>query len=163
MVSEPMSEPGRDVADALAQWLAEEGLSLGTVECATGGAVGHRLFDTEDGPAVLGNSLHAETVEEAIDFLGLPYHQFQTGDFSAKAARAAARVGREFLDVDLCLAVWAEPLPEAAATVQETVYLALNTGKDVADDALHFDGPKGEMGNWLAERALAFVRSVLVG
>ena len=163
MVSDPMTEPGSDVADALAQWLAEEGLSLGTVECATGGAVGHRLFDTEDGPAVLGNSLHAETVEEAIDFLGLPYHQFQTGDFSAKAARAAARVGREFLDVDLCLAVWAEPLPEAAATVQETVYLALNTGKDVADDALHFDGPKGEMGTWLAERALAFVRSVLVG
>jgi nicotinamide mononucleotide (NMN) deamidase PncC len=150
------------VADALAQWLAERGLSLGTVECATGGAVGHRLFDTEGGPAVLGNSLHTETVEEAIDFLGLPYHQFQTGDFSAKAARAAARVGRDFLDVDLCLAVWAEPLPEAAAQVHETVYLALNTGEDVVDDALHFDGPKTEMNSWLAGRALEFVHSVLV-
>jgi hypothetical protein len=112
---------------------------------------------------VLGNSLHAETVEEAIDFLGLPYRQFQTGDFSPKAARAAARVGSEFLDVDLCLAVWAEPLPEAAARVHETVYLALNTGDDVVDDTLDFDGPKAEMSSWLAERALAFVHSVLVG
>ena len=157
-----MTDSERSVADALAQWLAERGLSLGTVECATGGAVGHRLFDTEGGPAVLGNSLHTETVEEAIDFLGLPYHQFQTGDFSAKAARAAARVGRDFLDVDLCLAVWAEPLPEAAAQVHETVYLALNTGEDVVDDALHFDGPKTEMNSWLAGRALEFVHSVLV-
>lgn len=158
---DPMTESERDVAGALAQWLAEKGWSLGTVECATGGAVGHRLFDTEDGPAVLGNSLHAETVEEAIDFLGLPYHQFQTGDFSAKAARAAARVGRDILDVDLCLAVWAEPLPEAAAEVHETVYLALHTGEDVVDEALDFDGPKAEMYGWLAERALEFVHSVL--
>jgi nicotinamide mononucleotide (NMN) deamidase PncC len=156
-----MTESDKSVAEALAQLLAEEGLTLGTVESATGGAVSHRLFDTEDGPAVLGSSLNAETVEEAIDFLGLPSHQFQTGDFSAKAARAAARVGREFLDVDLCLAVWAEPLPADVAEVHETVYLALHTGEDVSDNTLHYDGPKGEMASWLAERALAFVHSIL--
>ena len=161
MVLGPMTESERDVVDALAQLLAEEGLTLGTVECATGGAVGHRLFDTEDGPAVLGNSLNAETVEEAIDFLGLPYHQFQTGDFSAKAARAAARVGRDFLDVDLCLAVWAEPLPVDAAEVHETVYVALHTGDDVVDDILHFDGPKVEMTGWVAEQALVFAHRIL--
>jgi nicotinamide mononucleotide (NMN) deamidase PncC len=156
-----MTESERGIAEALAQLLAKEGLVLGTVECATGGAVGRRLFDTEDGPAVLGNSLNAETVEEAIDFLGLPWRQFQTGEFSAKAARAAARVGREFLEVDLCLAVWAEPLPEDAVTVQETIYLALHGGEDVHDDVLTFEGPKDEMGSWLAERALAFVHSIL--
>jgi nicotinamide mononucleotide (NMN) deamidase PncC len=156
-----MAEFEKDVAGALAQLLAERGLTLGTVECATGGAVGHRLFDTEDGPAALGNSLNAETVEEAIDFLGLPYHQFQTGDFSAKAARSAARVGREFLEVDLCLAVWAEPLPETATELHETVYVALHTGEQVVDGTLHFDGPKADMNSWLAERALAFVHSIL--
>jgi nicotinamide mononucleotide (NMN) deamidase PncC len=157
-----MTAEGR-TADALAQLLAQEGLTLGTVECATGGAVGHRLFDTEDGPAVLGSSLNAETVEEAIDFLGLPWHQFQAvGDFSAKAARAAARVGRGFLEVDLCLAVWAEPLPEAAPEVQETVYLALHTGEDVFDETLHYDGPRGEVADWLAEQALGFAYKALV-
>jgi len=156
-----MTDSDKDVVDALARWLAEEGLTLGTVECATGGAVGHRLFDTEEGPAVLGSSLNAETVEEAIDVLGLPYHQFQTGDFSAKAARSAARVGRDFLDANLCLAVWAEPLPADAVEVHETVYLALHTGEDVSDDTLHFDGPKGEMASWVAEQALAFAYRIL--
>ncbi|MCL7451626.1 MAG: CinA family protein [Anaerolineae bacterium] len=156
-----MSEGESSTAETLAQLLADRGLSLGTVECATGGSVGHRLFDTEEGPAVLGSSLNVETVEEAIDVLGLPWHQFQAGAFSAKAARAAARVGRDFLETDLCLAVWAEPLPEAATEVHETVYLALHTGEDVLDETLHYDGATGDMAGWLAEEALGFVRRAL--
>lgn len=162
MVLDPIAAAEGGNAELLAQLLAQRGLSLGTVECATGGVVGHHLFDTEDGPAVLGSSLNAETVEEAIDFLGLPWHQFRAaGDFSAKAARAAARVGRDFLEVDLCLAVWAEPLPEAVHEAQETVYLALHTAEDVFDEILHYDGPKAEMAGWLAEQALGFVYRVV--
>ncbi len=150
------------VAEAVASGLAEREVSLGTIECGTGGVVGHRLFDTEYGPLVLGNSLTVATVEEAIDFLGLPWQQFKSaGDFSAKAARAAAREGRDFLGVGWCLAVWAMPLPVEAETVQETVHLALNTGQDVLDETVHYDGPAAEMGDWLAERALGFVRRVL--
>jgi len=149
-------------AEVLARMLAERGWTLGTVECGTGGGVGHRLFDTEDGPAVLGSSLTVNTVEEAIDFLGLPWQQFEkAGDFSAKAARAAARTGRDFLEVDLCLAVWAMPLPAGASQVHEIVHLALAIGQDTIDDTLDYKGPQQKMGNWLADQALEFANKAL--
>ncbi|MGD8623858.1 MAG: CinA family protein [Anaerolineae bacterium] len=152
----------QDVAEVVAGRLAQQELILGTVECATGGAVGHRLFDTEEGPAVLGSSLNVQTVEDAVDLLDLPTQQFRSGgSFSAKAARAAARAGRDFLEVHWCLAVWAEPLPAEAGTVRETVYLALNTGQEVTDHTLHYDGPGEALHAWLAREALAFVQQNL--
>jgi nicotinamide mononucleotide (NMN) deamidase PncC len=152
----------RSLAEEVASKLAERGLTLGTVECGTGGEVSHRLFDTEEGPAVLGDSLTLDTVEEAIDLMGLPWQQFgKAGDFSAKAARAAARAGREMLEVDWCLAVWALPLPAEAGTVQETAHLALNTGQDLLDETVGYDGPAEGMLDWLAEQALVFMKQLL--
>ena len=156
-----------DVAEVVARLLAEREWTLGTIECATGGAVGRRLFDTEDGPAALSDSLNVETIEDAIDLLALPEQQFRAmGSFSPKAARAAAREGRDFLDVTWCLAVWAEPLPAAegarlGGAVSETTYLALNTGQEILEEMHHYDGPAAEMHDWLAERALGFVRRAL--
>lgn len=151
-----------NVAEAVAQTLAERGWTLGTIECATGGAVAHRLFDTEGGPAVLSDSVNVETVEDAIDLLSLPEQQFKAmGSFSAKAARAAAREGLEFLDVTWCLVVWAEPLPATGGPVTETVYLALNTGGEILEEVHHYDGPAAEMHDWLAGRALSFVQRAL--
>ena len=130
-----------NTAELVARLLAEQGWTLGTIECATGGVVGHRLFDTEEGPAVLSDSLNVDTIEDAIDLLGLPEQQFKAmGSFSPKAARAAAREGRGFLDVTWCLAVWAEPLPATGGKVHETIYLALNTGEDIVEEMLHYDG-----------------------
>jgi nicotinamide mononucleotide (NMN) deamidase PncC len=152
----------RTIAEAVARMVAERQWTMGTVECSTGGSVGHRLFDTEHGPSVLGDSLTVATVEEAIDFLGLPWQQFgKFGDFSAKAARAAARAGRTFLGVDLCLAVWAQPLPASQALVHETVHLALSTGQEVSGQTVHYDGSREGMGDWLVDQALAMVRQAL--
>lgn len=151
-----------NTAEVVAGLLAEQNWTLGTIECATGGVVGHRLFDTEEGPAVLSDSLNVDTVEDAIDLLALPVQQFRAmGSFSSKAARAAAREGRDFLDVTWCLAVWAEPLPAAGGTVHETVYLALNGGDDILEERLHYSGAAALMHDWLAEQALAFVRRAL--
>jgi nicotinamide mononucleotide (NMN) deamidase PncC len=150
------------VAEAVASMLAGQGLTLGTVECGTGGIVSHRLFETEDGPAVLGDSLMVDTVEEVIDILGLPEPQFKSaGTFSAKAARAAARAGREMLEVDWCLAVWAQPLPAEAATVQETVHLALDRGGEVADRTAMYYGSTHGIAGWIAEQALELVQHSL--
>jgi nicotinamide mononucleotide (NMN) deamidase PncC len=149
-------------AEAVARLLAERGWTLGTIECGTDGIVGHQLFDTEEGPAVLGDSLTMPTVEEAIDFLALPWQQFaKPGEFSVKAARAAARHGRPFLGVDLCLAVWALPPPAEGTTVKETVHLALHTGEGVYDRTLHYKGPKEELGSWLAEQGMQMILQVL--
>jgi nicotinamide mononucleotide (NMN) deamidase PncC len=156
-----------NVAEAVAHVLAERGWTLGTIECATDGIVSRWLFDTEDGPAVLSDSVNVETVEDAIDLLSLPDRQFKAmGNFSPKAARAAAREGLAFLDVTWCLVVWAEPLPAAettrpGGTVTETVYLALNSGGEILEETHHYDGPAVEMHDWLAECALAFMHKAL--
>lgn len=149
-------------AETVTRMLAERGWTLGTIECGTDGIVGHHLFDTEEGPLVLGDSLTLATVEEAIDALALPWRQFEkSGDFSAKAARAAAREGRGFLEVDLCLVVWALPPPAEAEILHETVHLALHTGQEVVDQTLRYDGSKDGMEDWLAEQAMGMVQRAL--
>jgi nicotinamide mononucleotide (NMN) deamidase PncC len=147
-----------DAAEAVAGLMAERGWTLGIIECATGGTVARLLFDAEEGPAVLSDSVNVATVEDAIDLLGLPEQQFKTmGSFSPKAARAAAREGRDFLDVAWCLVVWTEPLPAAGGTVRETIYLALNTGDGILEEVLLFEGAAAQMQDWLSKQAMAFV------
>ena len=90
----------------------------------------------------------------------LPRPQFkQAGDFSAKAARAGAREGRGFLGVHLCLAIWARaPIDEDSV---QTVYVALNTGRQAVDEAYEVGGVTGRDGVWLADRALEIVLNSL--
>jgi nicotinamide mononucleotide (NMN) deamidase PncC len=138
--------------------LAERELILGTVECGVDGIVSRRIFDTPDGPAVLGNSLVVDEVEKAINLLDLPRPQFRkAGDFSAKAARAAAREGRAFLGVDLCLAVWGSaPLDDS-----RPVHIALDTGEQVIDHTFQVEGQGERATDRLADRALDMVRQAL--
>ena len=155
-------EKQAQTAEAVARILRERELVLGTVECGTGGVVAHRLFDTEEGPAVLSDSLRVDTVEEAIDALELPAAQFKSsGEFSAKAVRAAARKGRTFLEVDLCLAVCMLPAPAQAAAVRETAYVALDDGQNLAERTLEYEGASDAMSEWVAGQALALVHEGL--
>jgi len=148
------------VAERVAEELVARELKLGTVECGEGGVVSRRLFDTEEGVNALGNSLIVDDVDEAIGLMALPRPQFKkAGDFSAKAARAAAREGRSFLGVNLCLAVWARgPISDEET---QPVYVALNTGRRVVDEAHEVGGATGRDGVWLADRALEMVWEVL--
>lgn len=148
------------VAERVAQELVERELTLGTVECGVGGVVSRCLFGVEQGVNALGNSLILDDIGEAIGLLALPRPQFKkAGDFSAKAARAAAREGRGFLGVNLCLAVWARgPIAEEEA---ETVFVALNTARRVRDGAYEVGGETGRGGMWLADQALEMVWEAL--
>jgi hypothetical protein len=123
--------------------------------------VSRRLFDTEEGVNALGNSLILDDVEEAIGLMALPRPQFKkAGTFSAKAARAAAREGRGFLGVSLCLTLWAMgPVTEEE---RQTVYVAFNTAREVIDEAYEVGGDTGRDADWLADRALEMVRGALV-
>jgi nicotinamide mononucleotide (NMN) deamidase PncC len=148
------------IAVRVAEELVARELKLGTVECGEGGVVSRRLFDTEEGVNALGNSLIVDDVEEAIGLMALPRPQFKkAGDFSAKAARAAAREGRSFLGVHLCLAVWARG-PISDDEVQ-TVHVALNTARQVIDETCEVGGATAKDGTWLADRALEMVWETL--
>jgi nicotinamide-nucleotide amidase len=151
------------VAEVVARMLAERGLTLGTVECGVDGVVSHRIFDAPDGPAVLGNSVVVDRVEEAIGLLDLPRHQFKkAGDFSAKAARAAAREGRTFLEVDLCLAVWVQAPIADDPRERQPLYIALDTSREVIIETLQYGGPRERAMGWLVNQALDIVRRALL-
>ncbi|MGD8997056.1 MAG: CinA family protein [Anaerolineae bacterium] len=151
----------KSIAEEVARILVERELTLGTVECGGAGIVSRRLFDTEEGVNALGNSLILDDVEEAIGLMALPRPQFKkAGTFSAKAARAAAREGRGFLGVSLCLTLWAMgPVTEEE---RQTVYVAFNTAREVIDEAYEVGGDTGRDADWLADRALEMVRGALV-
>jgi nicotinamide mononucleotide (NMN) deamidase PncC len=146
-----------DVTVEVARILAEREWLLGTIECGVDGIVGHRFFETPDGPDVLGNSLVVDNLEEAIVLLDLPRPQFKNkGDFSAKAARAAAREGRGFLGVRTSLVVWAK-----GDTLQESLkhplYLAINVEGEVVSEKVQVMGP-----DHLVEWAMTMLHKALM-
>ncbi len=156
------------VAEVVVRMLTERELILGTVECGGDGIVSRRIFDSPDGPAVLGNCLVVDTVEEAIGFLDLPRAQFKkAGDFSAKAAQAAAREGREFLGVDLCLAVWVQsPIANdvlgSSPAERQPMHIALDTGQKATVRTFQYGGHSERATAWLVNRALDMVRRALI-
>lgn len=149
-----------EIAEETARLLVERELTLGTVECGVEGIVSRRLFDTEHGVNALGHSLVVDEVVEAIGLMALPRPQFKNkGDFSAKAARAGARVGRGFLGVNLCLAVWAEgPI---TGEEEQTIYIALNTAREVIDRTFVVGDVPAHDADWLVTQALKMVREAL--
>jgi len=151
------------VAEVVARMLAERELTLGTVECGVDGLVSRRIFDAPDGPAVLGNCLIVDTVEEAIGLLDLSRSQFKkAGDFSAQAAQAAAREGRAFLEVDLCLAVWVRAPIADDPVERQPMHIALDTGQEVTVQTFQYGGHTERATGWLVNRALDMVRRALM-
>jgi nicotinamide-nucleotide amidase len=151
------------VAEVVTRILVERELTLGTVECGVDGIVSRRMFDAPDGPAVLGNCLVVDTVEEAIGLLDLPRPQFKkAGDFSAKAARAAAREGRTFLGVGLCLAVWVRAPMADDPRERQPMHIALDTGQEVIARTYQYGGHSERATAWLVNRALDMVRRALL-
>ena len=133
-----------DIAQTVAHEMIEREWKLGTVECGVDGVVSHYIFETEDGPTVLGFSLVTGDLQEAIELLNLPRPQFRNaGDFSLKAARAAARAGLAFLGVHFCMTAWAEEFT-LDETERRPVHLAVATSREVLDETIYIEGEEGE-------------------
>ena len=146
------------LAESIAQAMAQRELTLGTVEIGIEGAVSRQIFAVEEGPAVLGTCLIADELEKAIGLMGLPRPQFKkAGDFSAKAARAAAREGRGFLEVDVCLAVWTE----GALSPERPVHLAVGTSREVTSKEIQFEDLEEQGTEWVVYQALEMVERAL--
>ena len=144
------------VGDTVAEILAEREMTVGTVECGVDGVISHRFFETELGPDVLGSSLVTDNLEEAIVLMDLPRPQFKNkGDFSAKAARAAAREGLGFLGVHLCMVVWAKS-STLEASLEHPIHLAVSVSGEVVDQTVRVMS-----GEHLVEWAFKMMREAL--
>lgn len=142
------------LTESVTQTMARRELTLGTVESGIEGAVSRQVFAAEEGPAVLGTCLIVDELEQAIGLMDLPRPQFKkAGDFSAKAARAAAREGRGFLGVNVCLVVWTEgPL-----STERPVYLAVATSREVTSKELQVEDLEEQDTAWVVYQALRMV------
>ena len=131
---------GHVIAERITELLAARGEILGTIESGTDGRVSHVIFDTSQGPRVLGSSVIVEAPEEVVEILELPWPQLQkAGAFSAKTARAAAREGRALLGVHVCIVVWGADLIGQGEGL-ETVYLAVNVNDKIRETELEVEG-----------------------
>jgi nicotinamide mononucleotide (NMN) deamidase PncC len=147
------------IVDRVARTIAERELTLGTIECGVNGLISRRLFETDDGPAVLGNSLVLDDADIAVGLLDLPRPQLKkAGVYSAKAARAAAREGGAFLGEPLCMVAWG-PTPESEPP--QTVFLALDVTGDVQTETLQVDLQDEDDQRRLVERAFEMLDRAL--
>lgn len=145
-----MGELAERVVEAIQarEWL------LGTVEIGGDGAISRRIFNTDVGPDLLGNSLILEDINEAIILMDLPRPQFRNkGDFSAKAARAAAREGLGFLGVQACIVLWG--LDEEAEEDDICAYVAFGTSRNVVAEPVRARDVAGTALDGIVDRALA--------
>jgi hypothetical protein len=163
------------LTDAVVDLLLEREGLLGTVECGVAGIISHNIFESDQGPLVLGSSMVIDDAEEAIEILNLPRPQFEkAGNYSAKAARAAARKGRSFLGVSLCLVAWSEPLLDLEAlpegeplpeqdedALPHPVRLALNTGRKIVDQTIYVKRLDAEAKSYIINQAMEMVRQAL--
>lgn len=142
--------------------LAAREWSLGTIECGTDGLISRYIFGTEEGPMILGNSLVREDVEDVIEILDLPRPQFRSaGDFSLKAARAAAREGRGFLGVRVSLVVWARGLLTESEADEDVAHVAVTTDRETFGESFEYDGEPQAAADWLVERAMTVLQQAL--
>jgi nicotinamide mononucleotide (NMN) deamidase PncC len=147
------------VVDRVARALAERELTVGTIECGVDGLVSRHLFDTDDGPAVLGNSLVIDDADVAVGLLDLPRPQLKkTGVYSAKAARAAAREGAAFLGEPLCVVAWGSA---PGTEPPQPVVLALDVQGDVQTETMEVDLADDDDRRRLVERAFEMLECAL--
>ncbi|MBM3140744.1 MAG: competence/damage-inducible protein A [Chloroflexi bacterium] len=95
----------QSLASAIGQMLEEQGLTIGLMESATGGAVGNTLTDYEGASTYFKGSIVAYTAQAKVD-LGVPAETLAMhGLVSRETAEAMAQAARARLHADLGLGI----------------------------------------------------------
>ena len=91
-------------AEQIASLLGDRGLTLGTVESATGGLIAHLLTNVPGSSRFYRGSIIAYSNEVKTAVVGVSATILQShGAVSAEVAREMAAGGRKVLGVDICL------------------------------------------------------------
>lgn len=147
-------------AQELVGLLAGRGLTLGTCESLTGGALAAAITEVPGASAVFRGGLVTYASDLKTSLAGVDAEQVRRhGVINAETARAMAVGARDVLGVDLAVACTgvAGPEPQDGAAVG-TVWLALADRNGVVDQLLQLDGNRAAIRARTVKLAMALVR-----
>ncbi|MFA7273494.1 MAG: CinA family nicotinamide mononucleotide deamidase-related protein [Crocinitomicaceae bacterium] len=120
----------RKIADVLGKLLLEKGMTIGTVESCTGGAIANELVEIAGSSAYYVGSIVAYSYEVKEKYLKIDHQELvEHGAVSEKVVVRMAKKGRKKLGVDLCIATSGIAGPTGGLPEKPvgTVWIAIST------------------------------------
>jgi len=153
-----------DIAAEIGVLLRQKGLTLGTVESATGGLIAHMVTGVPGSSDYLKGSVVSYSNEIKNRVIGVKSETLQRyGSVSSQVAEEMALGGKKLLDVDVCLADTGIAGPGGATPGKPVglFYLGM-ADKDGALSRRHeFHGDRGQNKQSAALEALAWLKEYL--
>ncbi|MFC1937624.1 CinA family protein [Chloroflexota bacterium] len=155
--------------EALAQeiggLLREKGLTLGTVESATGGLISHLITDVPGSSDYFKGAIVSYIGEIKMKVVGVRAETIETyGEVSHQVAEEMAQGGRKVLTVDVCIADTgiAGPAGDTPGKPVGLFYLGLSHQGGTYSRKHNFQGNREQNKRSAAEAALAWLREYLL-
>jgi nicotinamide-nucleotide amidase len=153
-------------AAEIAVQLRDHGLTLGTVESATGGLISHLLTNIPGSSHFFRGSIVAYSNEIKSRIVGVTPEMLERyGAVSAEVAREMATGGRRLLGVDICLADTGIAGPEGGSTPKPVglFYLGLSCASGTYGRRHLFTGDRTTNKQSAADAALEWLGDFLAG
>jgi nicotinamide-nucleotide amidase len=149
----------------IGELLRQKGLTLGTVESATGGLISHRITNVPGSSDYFKGSVTAYANEAKMKIIGVGEETLKRyGSVSPQVAEEMAAGGRKVIEVDICVADTGIAGP-GGATPGKAVglfYIGLAHRGGVFSRKHEFHGTREENKKSAAEAALNWVKEYLV-
>jgi len=148
----------------LAGLLKKKGLTLGTVESATGGLIAHLVTNVPGSSDYFKGSVTAYANETKINIAGVkPATLKEHGAVSPQTAEEMAAGGREVLKVDICVSDTGIAGPSGATPGKPVglFYIGLAHKNGVFSRKLQLKGTREAIKSSAAQAALEWVREYL--
>jgi nicotinamide-nucleotide amidase len=158
------NNPMENLAQDVVNLLREKGLTLGTVESATGGLISHLITNVPGSSDVYQGSIISYSNEVKTRLVGVSEDSLEKyGAVSKQVAEEMAQGGRKVLGVDICVADTGIAGP-GGDTPQKPVglfYIGLAYEGGVHSRKHLFTGTREENKMFTAQAALGWVRGYL--
>ncbi|MFC1860410.1 CinA family protein [Chloroflexota bacterium] len=154
-----------DLEQEVGTLLRQKGLTLGTVESATGGLISHLITNVPGSSGYYKGSVTAYSNEAKIKVAGVKEMTInQYGAVSYQVVEEMARGGRKILATDICLADTGIAGPGGAALDKPVglFYIGLSHQGITYSQKHHFQGTREQNKRQAADAALAWLKEYLV-
>ena len=154
-----------DLEQEIGNLLRQKGLTLGTVESATGGLISHLITNIPDSSDYYKGSVTAYSNEIKIKIVGVKEATINRyGAVSHQVAEEMAWGGRKILAVDICLADTGIAGPGGATTGKPVglFYIGLSHQARTYNQKHYFQGNREQNKHQVAEASLAWLKEYLL-